>query len=65
MDSTHHPRRLPSPRPDGPGTWTNAIETALLIVFAVAVCLLAAVGLVAIGLFVVLMSGMNLYGSNK
>jgi hypothetical protein len=62
MDSTHHPGRPPSP---GHPRWTKAIETVSLIVLAVAVCLLAALGLVALGIFLVLVFGMNNYGSNK
>jgi hypothetical protein len=65
MDSTHHPDPLPSPPPDGPPRWTKATETALVIVFAVAVCLMAALGLVAIGIVVVFVVGMNNFGSNK
>jgi hypothetical protein len=65
MDSTNHPRPLPSPAPDRLRRWTKVIETGSLIVVAVAVCLTAALGLVAIGIFVVLVFGMNNFGSNK
>ncbi|HZE34057.1 MAG TPA: hypothetical protein VE198_21815 [Actinoallomurus sp.] len=65
MDSTNHPHTLRSPAPDGRRRWTKAIETGLLVVLAVAVCLTAALGLVAIGLFIVLVFGMNNFGSNK
>ena len=65
MDSTHRPGTLPPPSPDGRPRWAKAIETVSLIVLAVGVCLMAALGLVAIGIFVVLVFGMNNQGSNK
>ena len=65
MDSTHHPRRPPSPPPNRHSRLTKVLETGSLIVLAVGVCLAAALGLVAIGIFVVLVFGMNNYGSNK
>jgi hypothetical protein len=65
MDSTHHPDPLPSPPPNGHPRLTKAIETGSLIILAVAICLITALGLVAIGIFLVLVFGMNNYGSNK
>jgi hypothetical protein len=65
MDSTNHPDALSSPAPDGHRRWVKATETGLLIVLAAAICLIAALGLVAIGIFVVFVFGMNNYGSNK
>jgi hypothetical protein len=63
MDSTNHPHTLPSP--DRHRRWVKATETGLLIVLSVAICLMAALGLVAIGILVVFFYGMNNYGSNK
>ena len=65
MHSTHRPGTPHSHPPNGRPRLTKAIETGSLIILAVGVCLMAALGLVAVGIFVVLVFGMNNYGSNK
>jgi hypothetical protein len=64
MDPTNAADRR-SPGPDGHRPWVKATQTGLSIVFAVAIFLMAALGLVTIGLFVVFVFAMNNYGSNK
>jgi hypothetical protein len=62
MDPTNHADPPPAPygRP-----WVKPLQTGLVVVLAVAVSLIAALGLVAIGLLVVFAFAMNNYGSNK
>jgi hypothetical protein len=65
MDSTNHAETLRSSAPDGHRPWVRATQTGLFVVLAVALCLMAALGLVAIGIFVVFVFAMSNYGSNK
>jgi hypothetical protein len=59
MDPTDH--ALPGEqRP-----WVKRLEKSLLVVLTIAVCLIGALGLVAIGVIVVFVFAMNNFGSNK
>jgi hypothetical protein len=65
MDSTHHAGALPAPATDGQRPWVKRLERGLVIVLTITLCLIAALGLVAIGLIVFFVFAMSDYGSNK
>jgi hypothetical protein len=45
--------------------WAKRLEKGLVVVLTIAACLIAALGLVAIGLIVFFVFALNNYGSNK
>jgi hypothetical protein len=51
--------------PGGQRPWVKRLEKSLVVVLTVAVCLIGALGLVAIGVIVVFVFAMNNFGSNK
>jgi hypothetical protein len=62
MDSTN--RADPPPVPYG-RPWVKPVQTGLVVVLTVAVCLIAALGLVVLGFLVVFAFALNNWGSNK
>jgi hypothetical protein len=62
MDFTDHAGALPAPEHP---SWVRRLEKGLVIVTAVTLGLIVALGLVAIGFFVIFLFAMNNYGSNK
>jgi hypothetical protein len=62
MDSTDHAGTLPA---GGQRPWVRRLERGLAVVLTITICLMAALGLVALGLLVVFAYAMSNYGSNK